>query len=238
MANEQSRDITKGIAQGKLQQLVEYLKPTVLNIVITIAFFIIGLVITRKIGIAVLFAVVTYLLVAFIVQPLFNGKLGNKIEFLTKKNKANVSSKIETNSKSIVLHKQNSTLIAISLLKVEWFANFVKLHSIWDFLQEEGIQIQDCREGCFFIIKKKAAIKKSKSLQEQAEKLIKDIERSILLTKKIVSVEFDDVDLNLVKGQENIKMILNFGLDPGKFNLYDDLSEDEIDRIRASSIEA
>ncbi|MHA1187573.1 MAG: hypothetical protein ACTSXA_11545 [Candidatus Heimdallarchaeota archaeon] len=238
MANEQSRDITKGIIQGKLQQLIEYLKPTVLNIVITIAFFIIGLVITRKIGIAVLFAVVTYLLVAFIVQPLFNGKLGNKIEFLTKKNKANVSSKIETNSKSIVLHKQNSTLIAISLLKVEWFANFVKLHSIWDFLQEEGIQIQDCREGCFFIIKKKAAIKKSKSLQEQAEKLIKDIERSILLTKKIVSVEFDDVDLNLVKGQENIKMILNFGLDPGKFNLYDDLSEDEIDRIRASSIEA
>jgi len=46
------------------------------------------------------------------------------------------------------------------------------------------------------------------------------------------------VDLNLVKGQENIKMILNFGLDPGKFNLYDDISEDEIDRIRASSIEA
>ncbi|MHA1124755.1 MAG: hypothetical protein ACTSO7_04025 [Candidatus Heimdallarchaeota archaeon] len=238
MANEQSNDITKGITQEKLQRLVEYLKPTVLNIVITIAFFIIGLVITRKIGIAVLFAAVTYLLVAFIVQPLFNGKLGKKIEFFTKKNKTNISSKIETNSKSIVLHKQNSTLIAISLLKVEWFANFVKLHSIWDFLQEEGIQIQDCREGCFFIIKKKAEIKKSKSLQEQAEKLIKDIERSILLTKKIVSVEFDDVDLNLVKGQENIKVILNFGLDPGKFNLYDDLSEEEIDRIRASSIEA
>jgi len=238
MANEQLPNLAKGINQGKIQQLVEYLKPSVLNILITITFFIIGLVITREVGIAVLFAVVTYLLVAFIVQPLFNGKLGSKIDFFSKKNKANISSKIDTNSKSILLHKHNSTLIAISLLKIEWFANFVKLHSIWDFLQEEGIYIQDCREGCFFIIKKKTELKKSKSIQEQAEKLIKDIERSILLTKKIVSVEFEDVDLNLVKGQENIKIILNFGLELGKFNLYDDLSEDEIERIRSSSIEA
>ncbi|MHA1123800.1 MAG: hypothetical protein ACTSPC_13470, partial [Candidatus Heimdallarchaeota archaeon] len=144
---------------------------------------------------------------------------------------------IGSNNQSIILFTKKNFLIGISLLRVEWITNFVNLGSIWDFLQEEGIQIQDCREGCFFVIRKMTDAKKSGDLQEQATKLVKEIERTILLMKKKFDIDFENLNLHLVKGQERILLILNIGLEPERFDAFPDISEEEIDYIKNSTLE-
>ncbi len=79
--------------------------------------------------------------------------------------------------------------------------------------------------------------KKSSDLQERATKLVKEIERTILLMKKKFDIDFENLNLHLVKGQERILLILNIGLEPERFDAFPDISEDEIDYIKNSTME-
>ncbi len=220
----------------RLRNILGNLKPTVVNSVISFIVLIIVLALTKNLGVTIAIVVGIYFIVSFVLQPIFEKGLGRKISSLGFGNSANKTSLIPSNNQSIALFMKKNTLYGISLLSVEWITNFVNLSSIWDFLQDEGIQIQDCREGCFFIIRKKCAIKKSSDLQEQAIKLVKEIERTILLMKKKFDIDFENLNLYLVKGQERILMILNIGLEPERFDTFPELSEDEISHIRNSTL--
>jgi len=221
----------------KLTNIFVNLKPTVVNSVLTFIVFVIVLALTKLLGITIAITVGTYLIASLVLQPIFEKGFGKKINNLGFGNSANKTSHVKSNNQSIALFMKKNTLIGISLLNVEWITNFVNLSSIWDFLQDEGIQIQDCREGCFFIIRKKCSIKKSSDLQEQATKLVKEIERTILLMKKKFDIDFENLNLHLVKGRERILTILNIGLEPERFDTFTEMSEDDIAYIKNSSLE-
>ncbi|MBK5112827.1 MAG: hypothetical protein KGD59_14370 [Candidatus Heimdallarchaeota archaeon] len=237
MSAEISSNLSSQKLKSKLGKIFAWLKPTILNSVITFIVFICVLAVTKLLGITIAVTFGTYILVSFFLQPILEKGLGKKLNILGFGNSKNKTSLIRSNNQSITLFTKKNFLIGISLLSVEWITNFVNLSSIWDFLQDEGIQIQDCREGCFFVIRKKCAIKKSSDLQEQATKLVKEIERTILLMKKKFDLDYENLNLHLVKGQERILMILNIGLDPEKFDAFLEISEDEIDYIKNSTLE-
>jgi len=236
-----SVEISSGLSNKKLKvklgKAIALLKPTIFNSVITFIVFVIVLTITKLLGITIVVTLGTFILASLFLQPLFEKGLGRKLNSLGFGKANNKISLICSNNQSITLFTKKNLLIGISLLRVEWITNFVNLSSIWDFLQEEGIQIQDCREGCFFIIRKNSIIKKSCDLQEQATKLVKEIERTILLMKKKFDIDFENLNLHLVKDQERILMILNIGLEPERFDAFPDISEDEIDYIKNSTLE-
>ncbi len=221
----------------KLGKAFALLKPTIFNSVITFIVFVIVLSITKLLGITIGVSLGTFILASLLLQPIFEKRLGRKLTGLGFGKAKKKTSLISSNNQSIILFTKKNHLIGISLLSVEWITNFVNLSSIWDFLQEEGIQIQDCREGCFFVIRKMIEAKKSSDLQEQATKLVKEIERTILLMKKKFDIDFENLNLHLVKGQERILLILNIGLEPERFDVFPDISEDEIDYIKNSTLE-
>ena len=134
------------------------------------------------------------------------------------------------------LYKQKRFLIALTLLQVERFGNFIPLNPIWDLLLSEGVQIQDCREGCFLVIRKKTKIKASKSLEDEANKLVKDIIRTIRLIRKKMEIEYDDINLRLVKGQEIIQNTLYLGLAPEKFVMLTEWSTDDYNFFNNDSL--
>lgn len=236
-----SSEISSGLSSYKLKtklgKVITLLKPTIFNSVITFIVFVIVLTITKLLGITIAVTLGTFILASILLQPVFEKRLGWKLTGFSFGNAKNKTSLISSNNQSIILFTKKNLLIGISLLSVEWITNFVNLSSIWDFLQEEGIQIQDCREGCFFVIRKIAVTKKSSDLQEQATKLVKEIERTILLMKKKFDIDFENLNLHLVKGQERILLILNVGLEPDRFDAFPEISEDEIDYIKNSTLE-
>lgn len=221
----------------KLGKAITLLKPTILNSVITFIAFVVVLAITKLLGITIGVTLGTYILASLLLQPIFEKRLGKKLTSFGFGKDKNKISLIGSNNQSIILFTKKNFLVGISLLRVEWITNFVNLSSIWDFLQEEGIQIQDCREGCFFVIRKMTDAKKSSDLQEQATKLVKEIERTILLMKKKFDIDFENLNLHLVKGQKRILLILNIGLEPERFDVFPDISEDDIDYIKNSALE-
>lgn len=250
MSNEQTTvienpnpttDISSRLSNNKLKaklgKAIALLKPAIFNSVITFIVFVIVLAITKLLGITIGVTLGTYILASLLLQPIFEKRLGRKVTGFGFGRAKNKTSPISSNNQSIILFTKKNHLIGISLLRVEWITNFVNLSSIWDFLQEEGIQIQDCREGCFFVIRKMTEAKKSSDLQERATKLVKEIERTILLMKKKFDIDFENLNLHLVKGQERILLILNIGLEPERFDAFPDISEDEIDYIKNSTME-
>ncbi|NHJ31733.1 MAG: hypothetical protein FK732_02615 [Asgard group archaeon] len=249
MSNEQttvidnqnpSTEISSSLSNNKLKakfgKVIAMLKPTIFNFATTFIVFVIVLAVTKLLGISIIVALGIYVCTSLFLQPLFEKSFSKKLNSLGFKNSKNNTSLITSNNQSIILYVKKNLLIGISLLRVEWIENFVNLSSIWDFLQEEGIQIQDCREGCFFVIRKKNHIKKSSDLQEQAIKLVKEIERTILLMKKKFDIDFENLNLHLVKGQDKLLMILNIGLELERFDTFPDISEDEIDYIKNSTL--
>ncbi|NPE07092.1 MAG: hypothetical protein GNW80_02320 [Asgard group archaeon] len=250
MSNEQttvienpnpSTEIGSGLSNNKLKaklgKAIALLKPTIFNSVITFIVFVIVLAITKLLGTTIGVTLGTYILASLLLQPIFEERVGRKLTSFGFGKAKNKTSLISSNNQSIILFTKKNHLIGISLLRVEWITNFVNLSSIWDFLQEEGIQIQDCREGCFFVIRKITDAKKSSDLQEQATKLVKEIERTILLMKKKFDIDFENLNLHLVKGQDRILLILNIGLEPERFDTFPDISEEEFDYIKNSTLE-
>ncbi|NHJ41056.1 MAG: hypothetical protein FK731_13575 [Asgard group archaeon] len=201
----------------KIKKSISFLKPTILNVIITLTVFIIILAILRNFSISLIASICVYFIIAFVIQPLFHDKLGNSQKVISLKRNNSFPEIITSNNKTILLYVKNKTLIAIALLRVEWLANFINLNQIWNFLQREGIQIQDCREGCFLIIRKKTAVKSNNNLNEEAKKLVKSIERTIQLTKKKFEIEYENISLRLVKEQDMIQTILFLGLASDKF---------------------
>ncbi|MCK5182946.1 MAG: hypothetical protein KAQ95_01485, partial [Candidatus Heimdallarchaeota archaeon] len=231
-----SAEVSSGLSNNKLKvklgKAITLLKPTIFNSVIAFIVFVFVLTISKLLGITIAVTLGTFILASLLLQPIFEKRLGRKLSGFGFGKAKNKTSLISSNNQSIILFMKKNFLIGISLLRVEWITNFVNLSLIWDFLQEEGIQIQDCREGCFFVIRKMAVTKKSSDLQEQATKLVKEIERTILLMKKKFDIDFENLNLHLVKGQERILLILNIGLEPERFDAFPDISEDEIDYIK------
>jgi len=225
----------KGIIKEKLEEALNLLKPTILNVILTFAIFIILLAAVQKLSVATLVAISAYLLIAFLIQPLIVKKTGKKFGNFNFGSSKNQSSIVPTTNNSIVLYTNKKELIGISLLNVEYFTNYVQLNTVWDLFVDEGIHIQDCREGCYLVIRKSVPLKKSKTLVDSATHLIKEMERTILLTKKKFDLEFDNLNLTLVKNQERICMILNLGLYQTKFGDMIELSEEELDYIRKST---
>jgi len=236
-STEISSSLSNNKLKAKLGEAIAQLKPTIFNSVITFIVFVIILAITKLLGITIGVTLGTYILASLLLQPFFEKRLGKKLTGFGFGKAKNKISLIGSNNQSIILFTKKNFLIGISLLRVEWITNFVNLGSIWDFLQEEGIQIQDCREGCFFVIRKMTDAKKSGDLQEEATKLVKEIERTILLMKKKFDIDFENLNLHLVKGQERILLILNIGLEPERFDAFPDISEEEIDYIKNSTLE-
>lgn len=221
--------------QEKISKVVSNLKPNIFNVIISFVIFLILLLLTQKLGISLLVGIAFYILIAFIQQPIIKSNFGQKLSLsFFDHNKTNVEI-IETTSKSTLLLKQNKYLTCIALLKVDWSYSIVPLNGMCDFLQEEGIQIQDCREGCFLIIRKKALMKRINDVENHAKKIIKEIERTILLTKKKFDMEFENMHLHLIKGQEHIMTILNLGLLPYKFEVFNEMSDDDFEILRESN---
>ena len=221
---------TTDSAKTKVRNLLVILKPTVLNSVVTFLIFIILLALKKKLALTLSISLGVYLLIAFVFQPLYKDKINLKFanfSFNKTKEKASI---ITSNSQSIVLAIKGKALTGISLLKVEWFTDYVYLSTVWDFLMEEGIIIQDCREGCFLIIRKTAALKRAADLSEKAKKMVKEIEKSILLTKKKFDIEYTRLGLQLVKGQEQLQSIFQLGQFQDKFLISDDnnLTDEDI----------
>ena len=234
ISTEEQKSTVKTILE-KTRKILANLKPNIFNVIISFVVFLILLLLTQKLGISLLIGFVIYVVIAVLQQPIARSSFGQKFSLsLFDNNKANIEI-IDTTSKSTLLLKQNKYLVCIALLKVDWSYSIVPLNGMCDFLQEEGIQIQDCREGCFLIIRKKALMKKINDIENQAKKIIKEIERTILLTKKKFDMEFENMHLQLVKGQEQIITILNLGLLPYKFDVFNEMSEDEFELLRDSN---
>ncbi len=222
--------------KDRLLKILSYLKPTIINALITFTAFIIIIAITKKLGVTVIISIAIYLIISLFVQPLYSDKLRNRFNGFSSKKK-NVPTIIASNNNSIVLLAKNKTLIGISLLKAEWLENYLNLNPIWDLLQQEGVQIQDCREGCFFVIRKNIELKRNDTFQNKAIKLVKEIEKTILLLKKRFDIEYDNLNLYLVKGQEIILTTINLGLYPMKFASNQEISDEDLDYIRTSSLD-
>ncbi len=219
----------------KIIKILPYLKPGLINSIISFIVFLIILLISQKLMISFLFTILAYFTISLFVKPVIVDKFGSNLNFPGLSRSKNKTGIIDTTSKSTILVRQDRFLVCIALLKVEWDLSYIRLVTLWDFFQEEGIQIHDCREGCFFVIRKKARFKNSKSLEEDAKKLIKEIERTTLLTRKKFDMEYDNFHLRLVKGQKNILTILNLGLAPHKFKIYQEMSEEDFASLRSVS---
>jgi len=219
----------------KIGKVLPYLKPGLINSIITFIAFLITLLVTQKLGLSLLIPLLTYLVISLLIKPLLLEKFGPNLKIPSLSNSKVKSGYIETTSRSAILIKQDSYLIGIALLKAEWDMSYIRLVNLWDFCQREGIQIQDCREGCFLVIRKKAVFKRGKSLEEEAKKLLKELERTTLLTRKKFDMEYENFHLRLVKGQENILTILNLGLVPNKFKVYQEMSEEDFASLQIGS---
>ena len=196
---------------------------------------IIVIAITKKLGVSVAASVLVYIVISLIIQPLYGSKLNKRfIGFSANKN---IPAIVKSNNKSLLLITKNKTLIGISLLKADWLDNYLNLNSIWDLLQQEGVQIQDCREGCFFVIRKNIQLKRNDTFQNLAIKLVKEVEKTILLLKKRFEIEYDNLNLYLVKGQENIQSIVNLGLNPMKFSSNQEISDEDLDYLGTTTLD-
>ncbi|HUU76821.1 MAG TPA: hypothetical protein VMX55_00655 [candidate division Zixibacteria bacterium] len=234
---EEKNTINASNFQEKFSRILAYLKPNIFNVIITFVIFLVLLLATKKLGVSFLVGISVYILVAFALLPFIKTKFGDKLNLNIMESSKIRTQIIETTSRSTVLIKQNKHLIGISLLKIEWSYTIVPLNNMCDFMQEEGIQIQDCREGCYLVIRKKTDHKRTGSLEEQAKKLIKEIDKTILLTRKKFDMEFENMHLHLIKGQDNILTILNLGLLPYKFKVYQEMSDEDFENLRESAFE-
>ncbi len=223
--------------KDKMTEILPYLKPDLINSIISFMVFLIILLISQKLLISFLITILTYLTISLFVKPVIVEKFGSNLNFPGFSSSKTKTGIIDTTSKSTILIRQDKFLVCLALLKVEWDLSYIRLVNLWDFFQEEGIQIHDCREGCFFVIRKKGRFKNSKSIEDDAKKLIKEIERTTLLTRKKIDLEYDNFHLRLVKGQKNILMILNLGLAPNKFKIYQEMSEEDFSSLRLVSSE-
>lgn len=233
--NENSFSVKK--LKEKVTKILPYLKPGLINSIISFIAFLITLLVSQKLAISFLITILTYFTISLFFKPIIVEKFGSNLNFPGLSSSKTKTGIIDTTSKSTILVRQDKFLIGIALLKAEWDLNYIRLVNLWDFFQEEGIQIQDCREGCFLVIRKKARFKNSKSIEDDAKKLIKEIERTTLLTRKKFDMEYDNFYLRLVKGQENILTILNLGLAPHKFKIYQEMSEEDFTSLRLASSE-
>ncbi|NHJ47149.1 MAG: hypothetical protein FK733_05105 [Asgard group archaeon] len=220
----------------KFKKALDLLKPTILNVILTFTAFVIILATTKMLGIAILVGVCVYLLMSFAVQPLFKNKLGKSMKVISFKKESEKPELVPTKNNSIILYKQKRFLIALTLLQVEWFGNLIPLNPLWDLLLSEGVQIQDCREGCFLIIRKKIKINASKGLEDEANKLVKEIIRTIRLIRKKMEIEYEDINLRLVKGKEIIQNTLHLGLAPEKFVTLTEWSSDDYSFLSNDSL--
>ncbi|HUT81169.1 MAG TPA: hypothetical protein VMZ29_08195 [Candidatus Bathyarchaeia archaeon] len=228
---------TKKELKIKTAKIISLLKPTIVSALTTFTAFLIILGFSKNFLYALLGSITVYLIFAFILHPLIKNKLGKNLSLLSLKREPNKITVISSNNKSILLSLQNRRLLGISILRADWGDFYIDLEPIWDFLQEEGIHIQDCREGCFLIIRKYADVKNINNLQEHAAKLAKELEKTILLTKKKLDHEFNNLALFLVKDQEKIQNILQLGLASEKFSQLNEFTEDDIDYFRNNSFQ-
>jgi hypothetical protein len=226
-----------GNVKTKFKKALTLLKPTIINVVLTFAAFLILLATTRMLGIAILVGFCVYLLMGFAIQPIFKDKLGKSMKTISFKKESEKPEQIPTKNNSIILYKQNRFMIALTLLQVEWFGNFIPLNPLWDLLLSEGVQIQDCREGCFLIIRKKTKINNIKGLEDEANKLVKEIIRTIRLIRKKMEIEYEDINLRLVKDQEIIQNTLHLGLAPDKFVTLTEWSSDDYNILKNDSLQ-
>jgi hypothetical protein len=220
----------------KMKKGLALLKPTFVNIIVTFITFIVLLAISRNLMLSVLICACIYLIVAFLIQPLLQKKFGKNLKVISLKTDKDLPELIFSNNKSVILYIQRKTLIAIALLRVEWLANIIYLNQIWHFLQKEDIQIQDCREGCFLVFRKIIQLKSNKGLEDEAKKLVKSIERTIQLTKKKFDIEYENINLRLVKGQEIAQTILFLGLASGKFINGTEQNHDDYSYLKNDSL--
>jgi hypothetical protein len=237
MDNQQSLSNEQPLTDSintKIKAGLALLKPSILNIFTTFITFLLSIVLLRKIGLAALFAAIAYLLVAFFVQPFFSEKLNKEFLSLNLKGTKAVPSFLPTTSNSIILMKQEQQLVAIALLKITLTADYLPLGKIWDFLEQEGIQIQDCLEGVHLIIRKTTKIKWKKPLQEAALQLQTKVQRTVTLTMKKFDLYFSDSNIQLVNHPEKMRDILYFGLAHDKFMSNREMSEEELEYIRRS----
>ena len=216
----------------RTMKILPFIKPNLINSIVSFVVFLVTLLVTKKLGISLLATVLTYLVLSLLIRPLFEEKFGANLKLPTLSNTKAKSSYLETTSKSAILVKQDRYLIGIALMKAEWDMSYIRIVNLWDFCLKEGIQIQDCREGCYLVARKKALLKRGKSLAEEAKKLLKELERTTLLTRKKFDMEFDNFNLQLIKGQEEILTILNLGLAPNKFNIYQEMSEEDVESLQ------
>ncbi|NHJ87537.1 MAG: hypothetical protein FK734_18900 [Asgard group archaeon] len=235
--NDLSSNFSKKDLKNKVVKIISFLKPTVISAISTFVLFLIILGITKNFIYAILASSILYLVFAFILHPLIKRKFGKELKQLTVKGGTSKITIIPSNNKSILLFLQNRRLLGISILRADWGDFYVDLEPIWDFLQEEGIHIQDCREGCYLIIRKYTDVKNINNLQEQASKLAKEVEKTILLVKKKSELEFNNFILFLVKDQQAIQNILQLGLAPEKFAQLSELTEDDIDYFKNNSFQ-
>jgi hypothetical protein len=219
----------------KVKKYLHYFKPNLVNILLTFITFLLLIIITRKLGLTFIITFISYLLFAILVSPFLEKNFLSKFNFISSKKET--TSLLKSTSNKILFFSNNKYLRGLSLLKLEWTANIAYLNRMWDFLMEENLQLQDCKEGCFIIIKKKIQIIKTKNLQEAVFELTKEIEKTALLIKKKFEMEYDFFQIKLVKGQENILTILNLGQSIDKFNQIPELSEDDFEDIREESKE-
>ncbi|NHK33035.1 MAG: hypothetical protein FK730_16930 [Asgard group archaeon] len=217
MSKEIQPEYSANAFKQRMKKGLSFLKPTSANIIVTFITFIVLLAISRNLILSVLICACIYLIVAFLIQPLLQKKFGKNFKVISLKANKDLPELISSNNKSVILYIQKKTLNAIALLRVEWLANIINLNQIWHFLQKEDIQIQDCREGCFLVVRKTMQLKSNKGLEDEAKKLVKLIERTIQLTKKKFDIEYENISLRLVKGQEIVQTILLLGLASGKF---------------------
>ncbi|MFW9921832.1 MAG: hypothetical protein ACFFDW_00900 [Candidatus Thorarchaeota archaeon] len=216
----------------KLTKYLVYIKPNIFNIILTFIAFLLSLLATKKLGVSVLIAVISYLGFSLLLHPLLKSKFGEKINMQSFGRRTNRIAPISTTSQKVILTSLNKHLIALAVLQLEWSTGQIPLISLWDYFESENIQIQDCKEGCFLVIKKKVEIKKIGNIQDQVTKLMSEIEKTVLLTIKKFELEFDFMQIKIVKGQKKILEILNLGLAPEKFTTFEEMSEEDFESLR------
>jgi len=226
----------KATLKSRLAKIISHLKPAFLNILLSFVALLITLAFSQRLLLALVVALGAYLSSIFLVQPFIKNKQFYSFLQNPFKRRYSLPRKLPTNNQTVILYLEEKTLTAISLLKAKWFDTQISLRFLWDFFMEEGIFIQDCREGCYIIIQKQQKITSSTPLQEEATKLVKEIEKTVYLTKRKFELSFDNIILKLVKGQEEIKTILHLGLSPEKFLAPHELAEEEILAIKRDSL--
>ena len=212
----------------KLKKALTQLKPTFMNVLLTFIAFLISLVVSKNLTLTLAITLGVYLGIILLIQPLIKNHQMKAFLQNPFQKSFSVPQKLPTKSQTVLLYQHEKSLIAISLLRVKWFERALSLKLLWDYLQEEGISIQDCQEGCFLVIKKQEKIDSMAKLEEEATKLVRELEKVIILTKRKFELSFTNVMLKLVKGQEQIKMILHLGLSPEKFVTPPILPEEDI----------